>query len=471
MSDAACVSPSPDRLLVPVLVFVCLVVAAVGSLGAPLVPTVATADHVSLAAAQWTLTITLLVSSVATPVLGRLGDGPRRREVILGGLAITLVGSVLTTLPTGFGTLLVGRALQGCGVGLTSLAIAVARDHLTGERSRSAVSVLSITTVAGIGFGYPLAGVLTVYFGLHAAYWAGVVVSAAALVATAVVVPAGPDRPSARLDWAGALLLGAAIAALLFALSEATVWGTGVLPLVTIALVLLGGWVRHELRCPAPLVDLRLVANRAVLAADLTVLLGGVGMYLLMSLVTRFVQTPPSAGYGFGASVIVAGLVLTPFSLLGFVAGKVMPALARRIRAVLPLSCGVVLLATLIFLLARGELWQIFVVMAVAGFGVGCVFAAVPSFVIGAVPAAETGSAMSFNQVLRTIGFSAGSALCGAVLAGYTPAGAVLPTGAGYRTAALLGIAALAVTIVVTAAVSASGRRPRESPTRSVPRT
>jgi hypothetical protein len=51
--------PAGERLLVPSLVFIALVVAAVGSLGAPLITSVATTFHVSLASAQWTLTVTL----------------------------------------------------------------------------------------------------------------------------------------------------------------------------------------------------------------------------------------------------------------------------------------------------------------------------------------------------------------------------------------------------------------------------
>ena len=54
---------------------------------------------------------------------------------------------------------------------------------------------------------------------------------------------------------------------------------------------------------------------RTVFTADVTVLLTGVGFYLLVSLMTRFVQTPLSSGYGLGASTTVAGLVLLPFSV------------------------------------------------------------------------------------------------------------------------------------------------------------
>src|SRR4051812_27497814 len=67
--------------------FIALVVAAVASLGTPLITSVATSFHVSLGSAQWTLTAALLSGAVATPVLGRLGAGPRRRASILATLA------------------------------------------------------------------------------------------------------------------------------------------------------------------------------------------------------------------------------------------------------------------------------------------------------------------------------------------------------------------------------------------------
>ncbi|GHI04125.1 hypothetical protein AQI88_07440 [Streptomyces cellostaticus] len=94
------------RLLVPALMFIALVVAVVGSLGAPLITSVAGDFGVSLAAAQWTLTAPLLVGAIATPVLWRLGTGPRRRQVILAALAVVVAGSLLTVVPPSFGWLL-----------------------------------------------------------------------------------------------------------------------------------------------------------------------------------------------------------------------------------------------------------------------------------------------------------------------------------------------------------------------------
>ena|SRR5690242_20289806 len=122
-------SVSPG-LLAAVLVFLAVESTAVASLGTPLLPTVQQAEHVSLAASQWALTITLLTGAVATPLMGRLGDGRLRRRTTIGAVAVMLAGCVLSALPAGFAVFLAGRALQGAGLGLVPLATAVARDGL-----------------------------------------------------------------------------------------------------------------------------------------------------------------------------------------------------------------------------------------------------------------------------------------------------------------------------------------------------
>ncbi|WP_063773524.1 MFS transporter [Streptomyces rubellomurinus] len=457
-----------ERALVPVLVFLTAVVAVISSLGAPMIPTIAAVDHVSLSEAQWSLTVTMLVGAVATPVLGRLGDGPSRRTATLTAAAVVVLGSVLAALPLGFGWLITGRALQGVGVGLTSLTIATARDSLPAERSRSAVALLSITTVAGVGLGYPITGLIAQSFGFHAGFWFGAAISAVALVLAALVLPSTEGRERRPLDAPGAVLLGLALVGLLMVLSEGESWGWASTRLWTVAalsLLLLAGWIRHELRTAHPLVDLRSLANPVVLTADVAGLVAGVGMYLLMSLVIRYVQTPVSTGYGLGASVVVAGLALLPFSVFSLLTSKVVPVLARRTSpaAVLPVGCAVSLGSVLFFLFARGSLWELLVVMAIAGLGVGCTFAVMPGLIVGAVPAGEVGSAVGFNQLLRTVGYSTGSALCGAVLQAHTAPGRALPTDSGYRDAALIGCAVWVViglaTIVLPRLTAAAAAR------------
>jgi predicted MFS family arabinose efflux permease len=448
-------SPSP-RLLGFVAVFVGLVVAVIGSLGAPLITAVAGHYHVSLAAAQWTLTVAFLTGAVATPILARLGSGPRRRTVVLATLAVVVAGSVVTVLPLPFAMLLVGRGAQGVGGGLIALMMATARDHMTESRSAGTIALLSVASTAGIGVGYPLAGLLTDVSGIRAAYALGVVITAAALVSAALVLPQAPHRPGVRVDVPGAVLLSVALLGLLLVISQIDVWqnDTGVAVFVLVAaLLLLGLWAFLETRIAKPLVDIRLLRHPAVASANLVMLTGGVGMYLLFSLITRYVQTPSSAGYGFGLDTFQAGLVLVPFSVLGFGAGKLIPRLRGRVgaRMLLAGSIAVVLAAFLLFAISRAHLAEPVAAMGVLGFGVGAFSAAMPAVILAATPKAETASAMSVNAVVRSVGFSIGSALSGLILAHYTTD--LFPDESGYTAAAWTGVATTVATLLIIAAI------------------
>jgi predicted MFS family arabinose efflux permease len=456
--------PQRPAVLVATLLFVALVVAAVGSLGAPLITSVAEAYQVSLAAAQWTLTGTLLAGAVAIPLLARLGDGPRRRTTVLGTLATVVAGSLATVVPGPFGLLLAGRAAQGVGLGLTALMMATARDHLA-ERAGATIAMLSVASTAGIGIGYPLAALLAEVAGVRAAYALGLAVTTAALAAALLALPGDdPARPGRPVDWAGAALLGAGLAAVLLVTGDTDLWTTR-LPVaaavLTVGVVTLAGWAVTERRAPSPLVDLTALRHPAVAGANLVMGVGGVGMYLLLTLITRYAQTPPGAGYGYGLSTFQAGLVLVPFSALGFLAGRIVPRLAGRMSPfqLLAGSGGVVVVAFAVFAAARSSLAGSVAAMAVLGLGVGGFSAAMPQAILAVTPATETASAMGLNQVVRAVGFSTGSALGGLVLAASTPPGQLLPTSGGYTVAAWAGAAVTALSMGIAVGAGAPHRR------------
>ena len=332
--SASTAGAQPHPLLAAALLFMALVVAAVGSLGTSLITRVAATYHVSLAAAQWTLTLTLLSGAVATPVLARLGSGVRRRATTLSALTIATVGSLCTVLAGPFWLLLAGRAAQGVGLGLTALLMAAARDAFSRLRAGQVIAMLSVASTAGVGVGYPLAGALADLGGARMAYAAGLAVTAAALLIGVRFLPLPPaGRLEARVDVRGAVLLGSALAAVLIPVSDQSLWQRDRLfacALLGAGIVLLATWVVVERRTTAPLVDLSSLRQPVVARANATMLLSGVSMYLLLTLSTRYAQTPTETGYGFGLNTFQAGLVLVPFSAAGFVAGRAVPRLAAR---------------------------------------------------------------------------------------------------------------------------------------------
>ncbi len=440
-------------MLLPVLVLTGFVVSIIGTLGALLIPTIASERNVSLETAQWLLTVTLLVGAVASPIFGRLADGPRRRQVILTTLALVTIGSAMAALATNFWVLLFGRALQGLGQSLVPLAIAVARDRMPPAKIRSAIAILSVTTAAGAGLGYPVTGFIADRFNYQAGFWLAMVVTAIALVLVWRVVPGNPSATAHRLDVSGAILISLALASLLLGISQGKTWGWDspvILGLFVTALVLGAWWAIHELRVDHPLVELRLIARRMVLAADLAALLMGTSLYAMSSLVNRYLQTPESAGYGFNQSMVVVGLVLLPLSVGSVASSRISIALSSRFGPGRVVAGGALLVALDMTFLAitRAQLWQFALAILVLGVGIGMTFAMMPALIIRSVPPEETGSATGLNQVLRLIGGSIGSAASIAILSGMAQPNGIYPQANAYTVAFLVGaVIALAAAI------------------------
>jgi MFS family permease len=429
------------------LVGIAFLGAVIGGVGAPLITPVALSLRVSLDAAQWTLTVTLFAGAVAAPVLGRLGTGPHRRATIVGTLALVALGGALTTAPLPFAALLLGRALQGLGLGVAPLVMSVARDHLPADRVRGTIATVSVASTVGIGVAYPLIGLVDQLAGLRAAYGCGFALSAAAVLIAARALPPDGPRPPARVDVPGALLFGAGTFGLLYAIAEPSAWRTPWVGGAVLAgsAAAFAGWVVVERRVTAPLVDLGLVLRGTVLRANAAMFASGAALYLLFALLTRYLQTPAAAGYGFGLSGVLAGAALIPFSAFGFLAGKLTPRLRLPGRWAFAAHAAAAALAAALFAVAAPSLPATLAAMALLGFGVGGVSAVMPGLVLSGVPQRQTASVLSVNQIVRSTAFSIGSALAGLLLA--TPA--PFPAASAYPPAALCAVPLLALGVLV----------------------
>jgi MFS family permease len=451
------VKESRAAALAPVLVLTTLVSSIISALGAPLIPTIAHDFHDSLGAAQWSLTVGLLSGAVCSPIMGRLGDGPRRRATIIGGLAVVTLGGVVAALAPGIVVLIIGRALQGVGLGLVPLAMATARDHMPRERVAPMIGLLSVSAAAGVGVGYPISGLIADWMGLSGAYWFGAIVSGLTLLcAVAIIPPTNHDshRPP-PLDVIGSVLLAMALVALLVAVAQGAEWGWGspaILGLLAAGLVLFAVWIPQQLRTEAPLVNLRLLRHPAVLTGDVCAMVLGIAMYMALSAGTQFVQLPRSGGFGFSASVVVAGLILIPMSAFMLLGSRALPTLVDHFgfRTLLTVGCLIVAASCVFFALFHGGLWESFIMMGILGIGLGTTFAAIPGLIVRSVPQSETGSAMGFYQVVRYVGFSLGSAVTASIVTSHTSSSTGQPALAGYTT-----VFWAAATICVVAALLA----------------
>jgi len=461
-----------QTLLGPVLILTTVVGSIISSLGAPLLVTVAQHFHTSISTAQWSLTVTLIIGAVTSPILGRLGDGRHRRETIIVSMSLVTAGALLAAVAPSFTVLLIGRALQGFGLGLVPLTMAAARSELPREKVAPMIAILSVTTGAAAGAGFAISGLLAQSWGLSGAYWFGTIVCAFALLGVVAVMPSAAPQSKARgLDWIGSVLFSVAVVAVMIGLAEGSDWGwrsPHIITLLACGVALLAVWSVQQLRGnnSAPLVELRLLRHPAVLAADVCAFVLMMAMYMDLSVVTEFVQIPPAEGFGFSASVGVAGLVVIPLSVVMFTGSRMLPTFLRWVGApaVLAVGCLIAAVGSAFFALLHGALWQAFVVMAILGLGLGMTFAAMPGLIVQATPAAETGSALGFYQVVRWVGASAGSALVASVLAAHTTSTGH-PSVGGYTMTLWMSVVICAIGAILAYVLLARGKEVAEGET------
>ena len=145
----------------------------------PALPEIGHALHTSQSTVAWVLTAYLISASVATPVLGRLGDMFGKKRVLLIVLASLIVGSVLAALTSSVPVMLTARVIQGGGGAIFPLAFSIVRDEFPRERVAGAIGLLSALIGIGAGVAIVIAGPIVDNLSIHWLFWIPAVMTAA----------------------------------------------------------------------------------------------------------------------------------------------------------------------------------------------------------------------------------------------------------------------------------------------------
>lgn len=419
-----------------VLALAAMAYALLQTMVAPALPDIQRALHTSTTSVTWVLTVYLLTASVATPILGRLGDMFGKERVLLIVLVIFSAGCLVSAVSHSFWLLIIGRAVQGAAGAVFPLSFGIIRDEFPPERVATGIGLVSATFGIGGGAGLALSGVIVDHLSYEWIFWLGLIASALAAVATRLFVPESPIKTPASIDWPGAALLSVGLSCLLLAISEGTSWGWSsarVAGLFAASAVVLGGWVWFEPRRRHPLVDMRLLARRGVWTTNLSGFLIGFGMFGSFILIPQFVQAPAGAGYGFDSSATQAGLFLLPTAGVMLLSGPAAGALGSRFTLRLPLQLGCLISAASfgVLALAHDRSWQIYLASTLLGIGIGFAFAAMGNLIVRSVPQTQTGEATGMNTIMRTVGGAIGAQIAATIVSEHVTA-AGLPKETGY---------------------------------------
>ncbi|AEH11501.1 MULTISPECIES: MFS transporter [Protofrankia] len=433
----------------------------------PALPVIQRDLHTSQTTATWVLTAYLLSASVATPILGRLGDMFGKKKMLVVVYASLTAGSLLAALTSSVGVLIVARVIQGLGGGLFPLSFGIIRDEFPARRVPGAIGMMSGMLGIGSAFGIVIAGPVVDHLSWHWLFWIPLIMSAIATLATALFIPESPVRNPGRVNLPAAALLSGWLVALLLGLNRGSAWGWtsgGTLALFGAAVALVVLWIQVEERSAVPLIDMTMMRVPAVWWTNVAALLLGVGMYSTFIVIPPFLQAPPEAGYGFDASVTTSGLYMLPTSMAMIIMSSLIGKITVRRGAKQPLVVGSLLASVpfLILSVAHREPWEFFIATTIQGIGIGLAFSSMSNLIIEAVPPTQTGAATGMNANIRTIGGSIGSQVVTSILASGALASG-LPSEHGYS----VSFAVLAVSMVaaaVAAAIVPVRRQPTSTP-------
>ncbi|WP_084965456.1 MFS transporter [Thermoactinospora rubra] len=410
--------------------------------------------RVSILAASWTLTISLLVGAVATPLLSRFGDMYGRRRVILAALLLLVAGSVMGALAGSLAWLIAARVLQGFSAALVPLSIGVAREVLPRNQLPTGIGVLSATMGIGSGAGMILAGLVGGDF--RAVFWTIGAVGLIATVLVAVLVDSSVPEVKGRPDLLGAALLTTALIALLLAVTQGRAWGwtsPAVLSLVAVAAAGLATWTAVERRAPEPLVELPMLTHRGTVGASISSALLGFAFFGFFTGLASYARAR------FAASTLEVGLYLVPATVFMLVLSLYAGRLTRRFSASSLVGTGsaVVALGLVWLIVSHDHPADLYVASSLLGLGLGIGYAALGTMAVEHVDPAKTAVAAGVNALVRVVGGAVAGAVVAAILA-------ARPDVAGYEwTFAVCAVAGL-VGAVVAFAFGRLNRRPATAP-------
>jgi EmrB/QacA subfamily drug resistance transporter len=387
-------------------------------------PTIAGDLH-GLSRLSWVVTAYLLASTVSTPLWGKLGDLYGRKAFFQAAIVIFLVGSALAGLSTSMTELIAVRALQGVGGGGLMVGAQTIVGDLVPPRDRGRYQGLFGAVFGGTSVIGPLIGGFFVdSLSWRWVFYINLPVGVVALLVVAAVLPGGLRREEHRIDYLGAVLIGASAASLvlLTSLGGTTYpWASGpIVGLAVLGVACAVGFVLAERRAAEPVVPLHLFRQRVFSAASAIGFVVGFAMFGALTYLPQYMQivkgvSPTSSGLRL--LPMMAGLLLTSIGT-----GQLISRWGRY--KVFPVV-GTAVMTVGLFLLSRlhpdTSTLLSSVYMFVLGAGIGASMQVLVIAVQNAVHYSDLGAATSGATFFRSIGGSFGTAVFGAIFANVLP--------------------------------------------------
>ncbi len=433
------------------------------ALDALVVVTALPAIHASLggsvATLEWTVNAYTLPFAAGIITAAALGDRLGRRRMYVSGLLLFTFASAACALAPSASALITARAFQGLGAALvTPLSLTILAAVFPPERRGTIVGIWGAIGGLAVAGGPLVGGIVVQGLDWHWIFWINVPIGLAAAILSAVRLPESRGQVR-RLDIGGLLLVGAGTVALAWGLVRTTDvgWGnTQVITSLCLGAALIVAFVGWERRVAAPMLPLRLLRIRAFTAANATGFMSMAAITSAAFLMSQFFQL------GLGYTPLGTGLRFLPWTATPLVIAPVAGRLADRIGARPLMAAGMAMqavgLAWVAMDISAGASYgELVLPLVIAGVGISMVIPTTPTAALGAVPAADLGTASGVLNTLQRFGAVFGVAIVAAVFSASGHLGSAAGVFAGVRPA--LATSAGLSLLGAFAALAGGGRR------------
>ncbi|MEV6875512.1 MFS transporter [Amycolatopsis sp. NPDC051128] len=350
----------------------------------------------------WVTTAYLLAGSVTAPLYGKLGDVFGRKRVLLGALALFLLGSLACGLAPSAALLIAGRVLQGAGSGGLFVSVGASLGEMfTPREGAKYFGWFSVCFAVASLAGPAVGGLLTGLAG-----WRSIFLVNLPLGLVAVALLGSLDLPRRRraapFDFAGVVLLGVAITGF----TLLTPWSIGLGAAAAVAFVLV------ERKATAPVLPLRLFRDRTFTVAVLLSVPAGFAFLGSVNYIAVFLQADAGPAEG--------GLRLVPMTLAVSVSSVVASKVIARTGAYrwaprLSMALGLLAMLGMTALDEHSPLPAVLGCLVVFGLAAGLNLQVLAMATQNTAPPADRGVVAAGVNLARALGSALGPVALGAV--------------------------------------------------------
>lgn len=369
---------------------------------------------ITAATAQWLTTGYLLVLAILVPVSALLMRWFSTRQLVVGGLVISLLGAILAALSFNFPVLLIGRLVQAVGTGIlipimTNVLLIIFPVHKRGV----VMGIMGLVITLGPALGPTLSGVIISTLGWPYIFWISAILYVLlTLVALAKIVNVS-EISKPKIDFSSVALSTMGFGGLIYALAtmaekaftSPTVWA----PLLVgiIALILFG---IRQMKMEQPMVNLRVFKYPMFTLGTLMMFLG-----ILMILSTG-ILLPMYLKGALLLSAMAAGLLLLPGNAVNVIMSPIIGTLFDKFGARVFVMIGsfLIMVANIMFLSvisATTPSWQIIVSFVIFFFGITMVMMPSQANALNQLPRELYADGSAAMNTLNQVAGAAGTAI------------------------------------------------------------